>query len=369
MSELPNSDSGVTTDATHFQKPHKHPPALPRNRLKLKNSNIRIITHTALTLSGDIQLNPGPCSTIYPCGICEHPVTWSDVGLCCDGCNIWYHKSCIDLCTAELDSIGKDNVVWLCCKCETRNHISTLFHAFKIDLHNNYSILNDLNNNSTVSSITSPTAIFQPQTQSSPNTARRTKTTGSRNYGITPKRNNWFALVVNCNSKQKASELEAVTNYIYPDVIIGTESKLEKYTLDAEVFPERYIAYRKDRQHGGGGVFVAIKDCYPSSVVNLDSDNELIWVRVSLQNSKDMFIGSFYRPPNVTHDPFAGLSTTLSHLSTTKEKLITFGGDFNASGINWDSHTTRDSCTHKTLCQDLLNLTTEPVAVGTNSRK
>jgi hypothetical protein len=182
MSELPNSNNSVTTGATLFQKPHKHPPALPPNRLKLKNNNIRIITHIALILSGDIQLNPGPCSTIYPCGICEHPVTWSDVGPCCDGCNIWYHKSCIDLCTAELDSIGKDNVVWLCCKCETLNHSSTLFHAFEIDLHNNYSILNDLNNNSTVSSITSPKAIFQPQTHSSPNTPRRTKTTGSRNY-------------------------------------------------------------------------------------------------------------------------------------------------------------------------------------------
>ena len=163
VSKLLNSDSSVTTGTTLFQKTHKHPPALPPNRLKLKNSNIRIITHIALILSGDIQLNPGPCSTIYPSGICEHPVTWSDVGPCCDGCNIWYHKSCIDLYTAELDSIGKDNMIWLCCKCKTPNHSSTLFHAFEIDLHNNYSILNDLNNNSTVSSITSLTAIFQPQ--------------------------------------------------------------------------------------------------------------------------------------------------------------------------------------------------------------
>jgi len=138
-------------------------------------------------------------------------------------------------------------VVWLCCKCETR-------HAFEIDLHNNYSILNDLNNNSTVSSITSPTAIFQPQIHSNPNTPRRTKTTGSRNYGIPPKRNNWRALVVNCNSIQgKASELQAVTNYIDPVVIIGTGSKLGKDTLDAEVFPEGYIAYRKDRQQGEAG--------------------------------------------------------------------------------------------------------------------
>ena len=133
-----------------------------------------------------------------------------------------------------------------------------------------------------------------------------------------------------------------------------------------------YIPYRKDRKHGRGGVFVAIKDYYPSSIVNLDSDSELIWIRVSLQKYKDMFIGSFYHPPNATHDPFAGLSTTPSHLSITKEKLITLGGDFNASNITWDSDTARDSSTHKTLCQDLLSLTTEwlePVAAGTNSRK
>ena len=44
-----------------------------------------------------------------------------------------------------------------------------------------FGFLNDVTNNSTVSSITSPTAIFQPQTHvvSSPNTPRRTKTTGS----------------------------------------------------------------------------------------------------------------------------------------------------------------------------------------------
>ena len=89
--------------------------------------------------------------------------------------HMWYHKSCIDLCTAELDSIGKDNVVWLCCKCETINHSSLLFHAFELNLHNNYSILTDVNINSTISSIASPTAIPQPLTHSSPNTPRCTR--------------------------------------------------------------------------------------------------------------------------------------------------------------------------------------------------
>ena len=107
--------------------------------------------------------------------------------------------------------------------------------------------------------------------------------------------------MVNCNSIQgKVAELQAVADYVDPDVIIGTESKLGNDVLDSEVFPRGYIPYRKDRKHGGGGVFVAIKDCYPSSSVTVNSDSEIIWARVSLHNSKDMFIGSFYRPPNVT---------------------------------------------------------------------
>ena len=39
---------------------------------------------------------------------------------------------------------------------------------------------------------------------------------------------------------------------------------------------------------------------YLSSSVTVNSDSEIIWASVSL-HSKDMFIGSFYRPPNVTH--------------------------------------------------------------------
>ena len=57
------------------KKSHKHRPATTINILKLKNSNVGIITHIGLILSGDIQLNLGPCSTIYPFGICEHTVT------------------------------------------------------------------------------------------------------------------------------------------------------------------------------------------------------------------------------------------------------------------------------------------------------
>jgi hypothetical protein len=44
-----------------------------------------------LLLAGDIEQNPGPRGkqqSIYPCGLCEHPVTWNSQGICCDDCSI-----------------------------------------------------------------------------------------------------------------------------------------------------------------------------------------------------------------------------------------------------------------------------------------
>jgi hypothetical protein len=49
-----------------------------------------------LTLSNDVNINPGPSTSdsLYPCGICDKPVTWDDRGIVCDTCNQWYHANC-----------------------------------------------------------------------------------------------------------------------------------------------------------------------------------------------------------------------------------------------------------------------------------
>ena len=41
-----------------------------------------------ILVSGDIQLNPGPGNgSVFPCGCCELPVTWSQLGVCCTNCS------------------------------------------------------------------------------------------------------------------------------------------------------------------------------------------------------------------------------------------------------------------------------------------
>ena len=81
--------AGLCTNAGLLGNPHKtasnfKPGSLP--------------THTTLIvllLGGDIELNPGP--SVYPCGYCQHNVSWNGDGLCCDNCDMWFHPSCIDI--------------------------------------------------------------------------------------------------------------------------------------------------------------------------------------------------------------------------------------------------------------------------------
>ena len=54
----------------------------------------------SLLLSGDIEANPGP-NSIYPCGYCEHPVTWDHQRAIC--CDIWYHSICLEVSSKNVE--------------------------------------------------------------------------------------------------------------------------------------------------------------------------------------------------------------------------------------------------------------------------
>jgi hypothetical protein len=52
-------------------------------------------------------------------------------------------------------------------------------------------------------------------------------------------------------------------------IVIGTESWLNPTIRDAEVFPEGFKAYRRDRTDGkGGGVFLLISKKYDSKLMS-----------------------------------------------------------------------------------------------------
>ena len=72
-------------------------------------------TMMVLLMSGDVESNPGPHPSMYPCSICELGVNWSRLAVCCDNCDIWYHKSCISMNSQEYDRI--ETTDWNCFAC------------------------------------------------------------------------------------------------------------------------------------------------------------------------------------------------------------------------------------------------------------
>ena len=133
----------------------------------------RLLVMLALLLSGDIHANPGPKGTtktkeitvrdtsIYLCAYCESGVTWRQAGVCCDNCEVWFHKTCLSLSTSSFENIQDSNVSWICNRCNFTNSESSLFQSYNLELHNSLASLN--------SSIASVDSVFTPENFSKPN--------------------------------------------------------------------------------------------------------------------------------------------------------------------------------------------------------
>ncbi|MCS5550755.1 MAG: reverse transcriptase domain-containing protein [Gammaproteobacteria bacterium] len=320
-----------------------------------KNKNILIL---ALLLSGDIELNPGPRKqpSTYPCGLCELPVTWDCRGACCDACNIWHHKSCIELCTQDYELLDRSNVQWLCCRCDSINVSTFTFRSYEIDQSNIYEPLSglDLTMESNISS-------FSPLKASSPksnvNNSNHTRTTSnssssniSKNPYDIPTKRNLRIMTVNCRSiKDKRQEFETALHYLKPDIVCATESWLKGIKpgknptkdaiLSSEIFPPQYNVYRNDRGTIGGGVFILVH----KSITSMEqptyiTDGEIEWVNIKIKNNKDLLVGSYYMPHREQRH-LEELNKSLNKIDQHNKKNIILTGDFNCPNIRWDLST------------------------------
>ena len=287
----------------------RRPICLPTAKLQCTTIILLIMVQ-----SGDIKLNPGPRqASIFPCGMCEIPVTLSNEGACCDCCSMWHHKSCIELCTTDYELLQRSNVQWMCWNCDSLNVSSFTYHLHKIENISYYEPLNTTE--SFLDSLTSQFSTLKTSSPKSaqnnskshrkePNSTNKSRSESKSIPNLPPKRN-LRILTVNCRSiKDKTSELKAFINYTKPDIVIRTESWLKGVkpgknpTTDAiksaEVFPDNYTAYRNDRGTLGGGVFIIIQN----NIIAIEQPQyvtkcELDWVKIKLkrlQRSTNWFI-------------------------------------------------------------------------------
>ena len=272
----------VNFTLSHFRRPTSH-------LFQSIDKTPSLVTTVCLLLSGDIELNPGP-RNVYLCALCDLEVTWNWKALCCDGCDVWIHHSCVDINSLEYSLLGKSAVPWLCPRCDNMNCDTFTFNSFEISCHNSFNPLSqapmNLDQNRTISS----TSSFSPKCTSSPNpsdnpprksvasissldspaTQSKTKSTNQNSssvFDLPNKKTNLRILNMNCQSiRNKRSELHASLDYIKPDIVCDTETWLRDIkpgkspdpdSISSSVFStDDYNIFRNDRTTIGGGVLI-----------------------------------------------------------------------------------------------------------------
>ena len=291
--------------------------------------------------------------------------------VCCDGCDVWHHKSCIELCSADFDLLQRSHVQWMCCKCDSINVDSFSFHSYDLD-SNYYSPIQD--QNITLESVNS---VFSPLKASSPRLSDRSgsvRTNSSKSHSESsntslklPHKRNLRTININCRSiRDKASEFTAALDYLKPDIVCGTESWLSGYKpgsnpaqnaiKSSEIFPPEYIAFRNDRGTLGGGVFVLVKqDIIAVEQPQFTTSCEIEWVKVKLKGNKDLYIGSFYMPHRDVNT-LKELERSLEQVTKGTNKHVILSGDCNCPDIDWSTHTVDPSATDRQAQQLLVDI-------------
>lgn len=133
------------------------------------------------------------------------------------------------------------------------------------------------------------------------------------------------------------------------DIICVTESWLNQNVNDEELFDDRYLVIRKDRDYtlsdslkGGGCIIGFKKDFNVRHLPEFETRGldklEDIWIQVRLPNNSSMYICTIYVTPfynnKYLYDAFfEKLKTNIRKISINDRILIV--GDFNCPGIKW----------------------------------
>jgi hypothetical protein len=149
-------------------------------------------------------------------------------------------------------------------------------------------------------------------------------------------------LVINFRGMStKVAEIEALIHQLKPDIIQATETWLNPNKKTAEVFPEGYNVYRKDRSvRNGGGILFACKKDLVVTNLSIQSDKEILWNQLELKGGKKVIFGTVYKPNHKDEETVISLEESLDKI---RQKFpnsdILVAGDFNQPNIEWENRT------------------------------
>ena len=288
-------------------------------------------------------MNSSDNSSQAPCGTCDRPVTWSDRGIVCETCGLWYHASCQSVGNQSYEALESSNVRWDCEICGSPNYSTIAFDLYGIS-HSHTSASFDFQTQENDPYNFIPTHCSTPTRQS------RQDRSVKRPLRI---------LVINFRSAVgKVPQISFLLQSTKPDIILGCETWMDDTIKSSEIFPAEYKIFRKDRNRNGGGVLIAANEnlscTVESNLNNSHCDCEIIWIKIKVKGSRDLLIASYYRPETGDSPSLEALEETLKAASSTNCAIF-LGGYFNFPGFDWESGSIKRNAPYPTLHQNFLD--------------
>ena len=106
----------------------------------------------------------------FPCGLCEVDANWSEGGIACESCDVWYHRSCADLNMSSFNHLASSSRIWICAKCHSSNFSHYPFHysLLYLTVSNSFDPISVLDSDYPIFSPDPSSPAFQPKVYSTP---------------------------------------------------------------------------------------------------------------------------------------------------------------------------------------------------------
>ena len=119
--------------------------------------------------------------------------------------------------------------------------------------------------------------------------------------------------------------------------------------------------FRKDRDNikNGGGVFTLVrKNLIALEVKELDTNSEILWVKIKLKKAKELLVSTFYMPHR-NIDTITEFESSVIKANPQGNKNVIICGDFNCPHINWNFGFTHDNSPEKNVQDKLIDVSVE----------
>jgi len=321
--------------------------------------------------SSNVETNPGPDASQYPCGHCSLEVTWSQKGIFCDSCDQWFHANCQSIGDETYDRLSDSRHVWVCTTCGLPNYATTLLESLNsLSDTNSFACLeNDQapDSPSVIMSQSQNTSIGSSILDKTPNskTKKPNATSTPKTTKNTPKPSQIKAerisiLNINCRSiNNKIPDFQQVLSQTKPDVVVCTETWLKPDIATSEIFnDDSYMVVRDDRTSGkGGGVLLAIsKRITCEEQPDLKTDCNIVWAKLNVKGTKSIYVSAFYKPHENDEHSLNELWESMKKIPS--DSITWILGDFNMPDFDWPQNTIKENCKFKTMYENFMdNLT------------